>query len=46
VSALVMGNDADAAELGPPDDRFALRPRTAALGMRTSGMAPEGVGAA
>jgi sarcosine oxidase len=40
LSALVVGDSAAAAALAPPDDRFALRPRTAALGMRTSGMAP------
>ena len=39
LSALVVGEDAS--ELAPPDDRFALRPRTAGLGMRTAGFAPE-----
>lgn len=39
VSALVLGRDAS--ELAPPDDRFALRPRTAGLGMRTAGFAPD-----
>lgn len=34
-SALVMG--VDPGDLAPPDDRFALRPRTAGLGMRTGG---------
>jgi sarcosine oxidase len=38
LSALVMG--ADASDLAPPDDRFALRPRVAAPGMRTSGAVP------
>ncbi len=36
LSALVLGS-ADAQELAPPDDRFALRHREPALGMRTSG---------
>ncbi|HYI67740.1 MAG TPA: FAD-dependent oxidoreductase [Candidatus Limnocylindrales bacterium] len=40
LSALVMGDDMAASELAPPDERFALRPRTAAPGMRTSGEAP------
>jgi monomeric sarcosine oxidase len=39
VSALVTGRDAS--KLAPPDDRFALRPRIAGLGMRTAGSAPE-----
>jgi monomeric sarcosine oxidase len=39
VSALVTGRDASG--LAPPDDRFALRPRIAGLGMRTAGFAPE-----
>lgn len=41
VSALVLGDAAAAAELAPPDDRFALRPRVPALGMRTSGQPPQ-----
>jgi glycine/D-amino acid oxidase-like deaminating enzyme len=39
VSALVMADGA-AAELAPPDDRFALRPRGPAPGMRTSAQPP------
>jgi glycine/D-amino acid oxidase-like deaminating enzyme len=39
LSALVL--DEDAGELAPPDDRFVLRARTAGLGMRTAGFAPE-----
>ena len=39
VSALVMGDAASAATLAPPDDRFALRPREARVGMRTPGSA-------
>ena len=38
VSGLVMGEDVS--DLAPPDDRFALRERAAASGMRTSGQAP------
>ena len=41
VSALVTGDDEAAAALAPDDDRFALRPRVAGQGMRTSGTAPE-----
>ena len=44
VSALVLGRDAN--QLAPPDDRFALRPRSAGVGMRTSGAAPVGALAA
>jgi len=40
LSALVMGDSSAAASLAPPDDRFALRARVAALGMRTAGVAP------
>ena len=40
VSALVLGDEAAAATLAPPDDRFALRPRVTSLGMRTAGAAP------
>lgn len=40
VSALVLGDLAAVAELAPPDDRFALGPRVAGVGMRTSGAAP------
>lgn len=36
VAALVTGDDALAAELAPPDERFALRPRTPGHGMRTA----------
>jgi len=36
VAALVTGDRALVAELAPPDDRFALRPRVAAAGMRTA----------
>jgi sarcosine oxidase len=39
-SALVAGDVDAAAELEPPDDRFALRARTAGQGMRTSGAPP------
>jgi len=41
VSALVSGDEAAAAQLAPPDDRFALRPRERVLGMRTSGTMSE-----
>ena len=40
LSALVIDDRAAASELAPPDERFALRPRKAAPGMRTSGAAP------
>jgi sarcosine oxidase len=40
VSALVIEEPESVAELAPADDRFALRHRQAAIGMRTSGMAP------
>lgn len=40
LSALVMGDADAAAELAPPDERFALRHREPALGMRTSGAVP------
>ena len=40
LSALVVGDAGAAAELGPPDDRFALRPRVPGVGMRTSGATP------
>lgn len=40
LSALVMDDDAAAATLAPPDNRFALRARVEALGMRTAGVAP------
>ncbi len=40
VSALVIGDAAAAATLAPSDDRFALRPRVASVGMRTAGAAP------
>ena len=40
LSALVLGDAAAAAALGPPDDRFALRERSVGLGMRTSGAPP------
>lgn len=40
VSALVSGDATAAQELAPPDERFALLPREAAPGMRTSGGAP------
>ena len=42
VSALVIGDESAAAELAPPDERFALRPRAHTAGLRTSGMAPAG----
>jgi sarcosine oxidase len=38
LSALITGVAVEG--LRPPDDRFALRPRTAGVGMRTSGAAP------
>ena len=41
LSALVIGDSAAASHLAAPDDRFALRPRVSAPGMRTSGAAPE-----
>jgi sarcosine oxidase len=41
VSALATGDEAAAADLVPADDRFALRPRAAGQGMRTSGAPPE-----
>jgi sarcosine oxidase len=40
LSALVIGEESAAAELAPPDARFALRHRLSAPGMRTSGAAP------
>jgi glycine/D-amino acid oxidase-like deaminating enzyme len=40
LSALILGDKDGAASLAPPDDRFALRPRASALGMRTAGVAP------
>lgn len=40
LSALVMEDEAATAELAPPDERFALRRREPAPGMRTSGAAP------
>ena len=40
LSALVLGDASAAAALAPPDERFALGPRAAALGMRTAGVAP------
>ena len=40
LSALLVEDDAAAAGLAPPDDRFALRHREPAAGMRTSGAAP------
>jgi sarcosine oxidase len=40
VSALVLGDEAAAAALAPPDDRFALRPREPGIGMRTAAAAP------
>jgi glycine/D-amino acid oxidase-like deaminating enzyme len=40
LSGLVLGEDVIA--LAPPDDRFALRPRSAGVGMRTSGASPVG----
>jgi sarcosine oxidase len=38
LSGLITG--ADVSDIRPPDDRFALRPRTAGVGMRTAGTAP------
>ena len=40
LSALLMEDAAATAGLAPPDDRFALRHREPAAGMRTSGAAP------
>ncbi len=40
LSALVAGDEQAAAELAPPDDRFAMRPRVAGRGMRTSAAGP------
>lgn len=40
VSALASGDEAAAAALEPPDDRFVLRRRGAGQGMRTSGSPP------
>jgi len=40
LSALVVGDEAAAALLAPPDGRFALGPRSPALGMRTAATAP------
>ena len=40
VSGLVA--NADVSGIAPPDDRFALRPRLAGAGLRTSGEAPTG----
>ena len=42
VSALIM--DADVAELAPPDDRFALRPRSPGVGLRTAAAPPSVAG--
>jgi sarcosine oxidase len=42
LSALVVGDAVAASALAPPDDRFALRPRAAGVGMRTAGTAPSG----
>jgi len=39
LSALVLGDEAAAAQVAPPDDRFALRPRRPGLNMRTAGIA-------
>jgi sarcosine oxidase len=41
LSALVTGDAAAVAELGPPDGRFGLRHRTPGIGMRTAGSAPD-----
>jgi glycine/D-amino acid oxidase-like deaminating enzyme len=46
VAALVAGDDATARELGPPDDRFALRERIPAAVLRTSGRPPAETAAA
>jgi sarcosine oxidase len=40
LSALVAGDAQDAAELAPPDDRFAIRAREASPSFRTSGRNP------
>lgn len=40
VAALVLGHEQAATELAPPDDRFALGPRAAGVGMRTAAVAP------
>jgi sarcosine oxidase len=40
LAALVTGDTAAAAQLAPPDDRFALRPRGASASFRTSGRRP------
>jgi sarcosine oxidase len=40
LSALVSGDSAAAAELAPPDDRFAIGPREASPSFRTSGKNP------
>jgi sarcosine oxidase len=40
LSALVTGDTTAANDLAPPDERFALRPRVTAVGMRTSGARP------
>ena len=40
LSALVTGDATAAAELAPPDDRFAIRPRAASPSFRTSGRNP------
>ena len=40
VSALVVEDADAAAALAPPDERFRMRPRQAALGMRTAGIQP------
>jgi sarcosine oxidase len=42
LAALVMADADAAAQLAPPDDRFALRPRVPATGMRTAGAPPSG----
>jgi sarcosine oxidase len=40
LSALVVDDADAAAALAPPDDRFRMRPRQPALGMRTAGVQP------
>jgi glycine/D-amino acid oxidase-like deaminating enzyme len=43
LAALVAGDAVATAELAPPDDRFAIRPRDARQSFRTSGRRPASV---
>ena len=43
LAALITGDARAAAELAPPDDRFALRAREASVSFRTSGRVPASI---